>query len=330
MGLWFEHALLSEGWFRRVRIEVEDGVVRAIRAGSEPAPDDQRGGIAVPGLPNLHSHAFQRAMAGLAEVRGPASDSFWSWRELMYRFVGDLRPEDVEAIAAQAFVEMLESGFTRVGEFHYLHHAPDGAAYADRGEMATRIVAAAETSGIGLTLLPVFYAHGGFGAAAPLTDQKRFISSLDGYARLHEASRAAIRVLPDAVVGVAPHSLRAVTEDELRVVTGMSGPIHIHVAEQMKEVQDCLAWSGARPVEWLQGRFEVNDRWCLVHATHMTGGETAARSPGSARSPRPTWAMGCFPPPGSWPKAAPSGWVPIPTSVSTRPRSSACWNTANG
>jgi len=272
-GLWFEHALLAEGWADRVRVQVEDGVVRGLRADADPEAGDERGGIAAPGLPNLHSHAFQRAMAGLTEVRGPEGDSFWTWRELMYRFVGDLTPDDVEAIAAQAFLEMLETGFTRVGEFHYLHHRPDGGAYADVAEMAARIAAAAEAAGIGLTLLPVFYAHSGFGGAAPTDGQRRFVSNVDGYARLQEASHAAVRDLPDAVVGVAPHSLRAVTEHELRALTTFAGPIHIHIAEQVKEVDDCVAWSGARPVEWLQDRFGVDDRWCLVHATHVTDSE---------------------------------------------------------
>src|SRR3989344_2804346 len=166
-ALWFEHALLPDGWAERVRIETASGAISAIAAGADPQAGDARGGIAAPGLPNLHSHAFQRAMAGLTELRGPEGDSFWTWRELMYRFVADLTPDDVEAIAAQAFVEMLESGFTRVGEFHYLHHGPDGRPYADIGEMAVRIAAAAETTGIGLTLLPVFYAHSGFGGAPP-------------------------------------------------------------------------------------------------------------------------------------------------------------------
>jgi formiminoglutamate deiminase len=272
-GLWFEHALLADGWADRVRVEVAQGVIGALQADAEPEADDERGGIAVPGLPNLHSHAFQRAMAGLTEVRGPEGDSFWTWRELMYRFVGDLTPDDVEATAAQAFLEMLETGFTRVGEFHYLHHGPGGGAYADVAEMATRIAAAAADTGIGLTLLPVFYAHSGFGGAEPAPSQRRFANSVDGYVRLQEASRAAVRSLPDAVVGVAPHSLRAVTEDELRVMTTIDGPLHIHIAEQEKEVDDCIAWSGARPVEWLQDRFGVDDRWCLVHATHITEAE---------------------------------------------------------
>ena len=191
----------------------------------------------------------------------------------MYRFVGRLSPEDVEAIAAQAFAEMLEAGFTRVGEFHYLHHDLDGAAYADVGEMAARIAAAAETSGIGLTLLPVFYAHSGFGGAAPSDGQRRFVNDLEGFARIQAAARAAVRSLPDAVVGVAPHSLRAVTEAELAELTAMAGPVHIHIAEQVKEVDDCVAWSGARPVDWLMDRFAVDRRWCLVHATHMTADE---------------------------------------------------------
>lgn len=272
-ALWFQHAFLPSGWEADVRIEIRDGVISHAKAGARPQAGDVTGGIAIPGLPNLHSHAFQRAMAGLAEARGPGQDSFWSWRELMYRFVGQLSPDDVEAIAAQAFMEMLETGFTRVGEFHYLHHGPDGRPYQDVAEMATRIVAAADATGIALCLLPVFYAHSGFGGAAPTESQRRFVTDTDRYLRLHEATRAAAARLPDAVVGVAPHSLRAVTEAELRTVTRMAAPIHIHVAEQVKEVEDCLAWSGQRPVEWLQNRFDVDKTWCLVHATHVTDQE---------------------------------------------------------
>lgn len=272
-ALWFRHALLPAGWAADVRIEVRNGVISRVTAGAQPQAGDSTGGIAIPGLPNLHSHTFQRAMAGLAEARGPGQDSFWSWRELMYRFVGQLSPEDVEAIAAQAFIEMLEAGFTRVGEFHYLHHDPEGRPYEDLAEMATRIAAAADATGIALCLLPVFYAHSGFGAASPAESQRRFVNDTDRYMRLHEAARAAAAGLPDAVVGVAPHSLRAVTEDELRSVTKTAAPIHIHVAEQMKEVEDCLAWSGQRPVEWLQNRFNIDPTWCLVHATHVTDQE---------------------------------------------------------
>ncbi|HEY0647861.1 amidohydrolase family protein, partial [Phenylobacterium sp.] len=186
MSHWFETALLPEGWARGVRLVDEAGRIASVATGVAAEPGDARHVIGLPGMPNLHSHAFQRAMAGLTEVRGPEGDSFWTWRELMYRFVERLTPDDVEAIAAQAFAEMLEAGFTRVGEFHYLHHEADGAAFADPAEMAARIAAAAEATGIGLTLLPVFYAHSGFGGAPPTAGQRRFVNDLDGYARLLE------------------------------------------------------------------------------------------------------------------------------------------------
>lgn len=219
------------------------------------------------GMPNLHSHAFQRGIAGLTEKRGQTGDSFWTWRTLMYRFVELLTPDDLEAIAAQAYMEMLEAGFTHVGEFHYLHRDHDGRPYADPAEMSTRIIAAASDVGIGLTLLPVFYAHGGFGGAPVGAAQKRFTHTVDTYAKL-------LSILPGHV-GIAPHSLRAVTPDQLAAIIPLGkGPIHIHIAEQTKEVDDCLAWSGQRPVEWLLNHAAVDARWCLVHATHMTPNET--------------------------------------------------------
>jgi formiminoglutamate deiminase len=275
--LWFEQALLEDGWARDVRLSLAGGRIAAVETGAAAAPGDERGGIAVPGLGNLHSHAFQRGMAGLAETRGPAGDDFWTWREVMYRFLAALTPDQVQAIAAMAYVEMLEAGFTRVGEFHYLHHGPDGAPYADRAEMAARIAAAAGETGIGLTLLPVFYAHSGFGGAAPTPAQRRFAHDLDGFARLVEASRAICASLEGAVVGLAPHSLRAATPEELAALVPLAagGPIHIHIAEQVREVDDCLAWSGRRPVEWLLDAAPVDARWCLVHATHMSEAETA-------------------------------------------------------
>lgn len=274
--LWFGQALLEGGWAKDVRLTVTDGRVARVETGTARAPDDDAHAVAVPGMPNLHSHAFQRGMAGLAETRGPANDSFWTWREVMYRFVERLAPEDVAAIAAMAYAEMLEAGFTRVGEFHYLHHDPSGAPYADRAEMAARIAQAADETGIGLTLLPVFYAHSGFGGQAPKPGQRRFINDVDSYAALIDASRRATASLGDAVVGVAPHSLRAVTAQALAQVTTLSSPIHIHIAEQVREVEDCLAWSGQRPVEWLLDNAQVDARWCLVHATHMTECETLA------------------------------------------------------
>ncbi|MBX3484684.1 formimidoylglutamate deiminase [Phenylobacterium sp.] len=274
--LWFEHALLPTGWAERVRLTIDaDGVITTVQPDVDPRPADARHACAVPGLANLHSHAFQRAMAGLTETRGPAADDFWTWRAWMYRFLDRLTPDDVRVIAAQAYAEMLESGFTRVGEFHYLHHAPDGAAYAARAEMAAAIAAAAEETGAALTLLPVFYAHATFGGAPPLPGQRRFVCDVDGFGRLLEASAAIAGRLPDGRIGVAPHSLRAVTPDELAAVTAMTGgPVHIHAAEQVKEVDDCVAWSGRRPVEWLLDR-GLDARWCLIHATHLTADETA-------------------------------------------------------
>lgn len=276
--IWFESALLDAGWARDVRLTIVGGIISAIETGAERAAGETAHGPALPGMPNLHSHAFQRGMAGLAEVRGPSADSFWTWREVMYRFLERLGPDDVQAIAAQAYVEMLEAGFTRVGEFHYLHHDASGARFANPAEMATRIAAAAEETGLGLTLLPVFYAHAGFGGLAPTAGQARFVHDIDGFARLLEGSRRAVSHLPGAVVGLAPHSLRAVTPDELTALAALAGdrPIHIHIAEQMKEVDDCRAWSGARPIEWLLANVRVDAKWCLVHATHMTPEETLA------------------------------------------------------
>jgi formiminoglutamate deiminase len=275
-GLWFRTALLPEGWTGNVRLVLADGMIVSAESGARPEPEDERHAIGLPGLPNVHSHAFQRAMAGTAERRGAEGEDFWTWRAAMYRLAQHIGPDELEAIAALAFAEMLEAGFTRVGEFHYLHHAPDGSPYADVGQMASRIAAAAEASGIGLTLLPVFYAHSGFGGAPPAPEQRRFVCGLDLYERLLDASRAALTPIADAVVGVAPHSLRAATSEELTSVASLAGanPIHIHLAEQLREVEECVAWSGRRPVEQLLDHADVDGRWCAVHATHMTSEET--------------------------------------------------------
>jgi formimidoylglutamate deiminase len=268
-------ALTPAGWTRDVRLTIEDGTIAAVETGISARPSDDRHAIAIPALMNLHSHAFQRGMAGLAEVRGPGPDTFWTWRETMYRFALTMTPDDVEAVAAQAYVEMLESGFAAVAEFHYLHHAPDGAPFASPAELAARIVAAARETGLGLTLLPVFYAHATFGGAPPKPEQRRFICDLDAFAKLLEDCRR-IADRTDDRVGVAPHSLRAATPDELAAVIALApeGPIHIHVAEQVLEVEDCIAWSGARPARWLMDHADVGRRWCLIHATHLDAGET--------------------------------------------------------
>ena len=273
--LFLAHALLPEGWAQDVLLIVRDGWIEGVETGAAPPADAERLGVAVPGLPNVHSHAFQRGMAGLAERSGAEGDHFWTWREAMYRFLGRLGPEDVEAVAALAYMEMLERGFTSVAEFHYLHHAPDGRPYANPAELSERVAAAAAATGIGLTLLPVLYAHGGFGGAPPAPGQRRFVLDLDGFAALHAAAGRVVAGLPDARLGVAPHSLRAVTADELAALVAVAPgvPIHVHVAEQVREVEDCLAATGMRPVEWLLAHAPVDRHWCLVHATHVTGAE---------------------------------------------------------
>ncbi|MFD2263827.1 formimidoylglutamate deiminase [Lacibacterium aquatile] len=272
-----DHALLPGGWRRDVRLTTDAGRIASLQADASAEGATRLSGFALPGMPNLHSHAFQRGMAGLAERRGPANDSFWTWREVMYRFNGNLTPDDLEAIAAYAYLEMLEGGFTSVAEFHYLHHAIDGTPFADLGEMSGRILAAAKTVGIGVTLLPVFYNYSGFGGLAPVDGQRRFINAPDRYLQLVARAGELAKGQEGAIVGMAPHSLRAVTPETLTEIVrgGPGGPVHIHIAEQMKEVNDCIAWSGKRPVRWLLDNQRVDQRWCLVHATHLTDDEVA-------------------------------------------------------
>ncbi|MDA9533976.1 formimidoylglutamate deiminase [Bradyrhizobium sp. CCBAU 25338] len=276
--LHFASALLPSGWANDVQVVITAGAIAEVTPNVAPVAGDERHAIALPGLASLHSHAFQRGMAGLAELRGDSTDTFWTWRDTMYRFALAMTPDDVAAVATLLYVEMLEQGFTRVGEFHYLHHDRDGSPYADPAEMASRIALAAEASGIALTLLPSFYAHGSFGGAAPHAGQRRFICSVNQFAALMAASRKAISALPGANIGIAPHSLRAVTPNELTAIIPLAegGPVHIHAAEQVKEVEDCLAWSGQRPVQWLLEHAPIDQRWCLIHATHTTDGEVSA------------------------------------------------------
>ena len=276
----FDRVSTPDGWLAPGTVEIgADGRIAGVEAGNR---GERIGGIALPGMPNLHSHAFQRAMAGLTERAGPGEDSFWTWREVMYGFVDRLGPDDVEAIAAQLYCEMLKAGYTCVAEFHYLHHAPDGSPYDDLAEMAERVTAAAARTGIALTLLPVLYNAGGFGAAPIGGAQRRFANDADGLLRIVETMRRRHGENPDFRVGLAPHSLRAVEPESLaEALVGLDSldgeaPIHIHIAEQTREVEDSVAWSGRRPVELLLETHEVGPRWCLVHATHMTPDETRA------------------------------------------------------
>ena len=278
--LFAEHALLPTGWARDVLLQWNAaGQLSAVTPNaSAPAGTQRAAGPVLPGLPNLHSHAFQRAMGGLTEYRGAAQDSFWSWRELMYRFAGAITPEQLTAIATGLYVEMLEAGYTSVCEFHYLHHETDGRPYADDRELSLCLLRAAQNAGIGLTLLPVLYQTSGFGGTPPNAGQRRFIRHTDNMLALLQA----LKPLCDAQgarLGLAPHSLRAVPPEALReAVDGLTAldataPIHIHIAEQTGEVDACLAWSGQRPVQWLLNHAPVDARWCLVHATHMDADE---------------------------------------------------------
>lgn len=279
LRLHLEQALLPDGFHSNVALEIVGGVIIKVATDAAPLPDAERiPGLTLAGMPNLHSHAFQRGMAGLAERRGETADSFWTWREVMYRFLDRLDPDDVQAIAAQTFVEMIEGGFTALAEFHYLHHDRDGRPYQQIAAMAQAIAAAADEAGLGLTLLPVLYRFGNFGEAAPVHGQRRFINDRDRYQRLVEASEAAIGSLDDARIGLAPHSLRAVSTDDLAWLSALRPdcPLHIHVAEQMREVEDALSLTGRRPVELLLDHVALDRRWCLIHATHLTGEERDA------------------------------------------------------
>ncbi|MEL6234226.1 MAG: formimidoylglutamate deiminase [Pseudomonadota bacterium] len=275
------HALLPDGWAANVRVEIAaDGRVGAVAVGQPRAPGDMAlDALLLPAPTNLHSHTFQRAMAGLTERSAGGTDDFWSWRRLMYRFLDRMTPAHIDAVAAWAFVEMLEGGFAACAEFHYLHHQPGGGSYDDPAETGGRICAAARASGIGLTLLPVLYQRAGLDDAPVAGGQLRFGCDRDRFARLLDATRTHLQGdgADPVVLGVAPHSLRAVSPADVAWAAGLlpDGPLHIHVAEQMAEIAEVQAALGRRPVETLLD-LGVDARWCLIHATHMTGAETAA------------------------------------------------------
>ena len=272
-------ALLGDGWATNVAIVVDEaGRIERIERDAQDAPGERLAGAVIPAMPNLHSHAFQRAIAGRTGLPSPNhDDTFWTWRQAMYAAVDCLDADAFEAIAAQAYVEMAKAGYASVAEFHYVHHDPRGKPYADPAELAWRVVAAAQTAGVGLTLLPVFYAHGNFGGVASAPLQRRFIHSTYTFEKLFD-TLARKSQAEGYTLGVAPHSLRAVTPEELAKVVRLAAPaapVHIHAAEQTREVDDCYAWSRMRPVEWLLAHANVDERWCIVHATHMTDREVA-------------------------------------------------------
>jgi formimidoylglutamate deiminase len=277
--IWARQALIGERWAEDVAIAIDaDGRIASVVENAAPAGD--RFGAVLPAPANLHSHAFQRAMAGLTEQRSSAGrDSFWTWRRLMFRFLEALTPDHVEAITAFAQMEMLEAGYAAVAEFHYLHHQPDGAPYDELGEMSVRIVAAARETGIGLTLLPVLYEQAGCDGAPLGAGQIRFGNDIDRFAALLGRAEYSVAALAaDAGLGVAPHSLRAASRASLRATAELAAgrPLHMHLAEQTGEVDEVLAAYGQRPAEWLLAHHAVDEAWCLIHCTQMTPAETAA------------------------------------------------------
>ncbi|MEO3385561.1 formimidoylglutamate deiminase [Mesorhizobium sp. CAU 1741] len=275
--LWAAQALTQDGWQRGVRIDIgADGCIEAIAA--DTSPQGMRVGCLLPAPVNLHSHAFQRAMAGLTERRGPdPRDTFWTWRQLMFRFLDQLTPDDIEAIAALVQMEMLEAGYAAIAEFHYLHHQPGGSEYDNIAELAARTAAAAQKTGIGLTLLPVLYRYGGCDRRELKPGQVRFGNTQERFVRLVEGAQDALRMLPpDTRMGIAPHSLRAVQPDDLDFCRELAAgrPIHMHLAEQVEEVREVESMLGARPVTWLLDNANVDEKWCLIHCTQMLPEET--------------------------------------------------------
>ncbi|WP_171240136.1 formimidoylglutamate deiminase [Ruegeria sp. HKCCA5491] len=275
MSVHAKTALLGSDWVHDLWVKVENGRITQLQTGGAAKPDDVRVDVLLPALANLHSHAFQRAMAGMTEVRAAGRESFWTWRTLMYRFLDRLTPEQIQAIAALVYMEMQEAGYASVGEFHYVHNQPGGQPYDSPSELSQRIFAAASQTGIGLTHLPVLYIYGG-ARQEPLTGgQLRFGNSTNQFLKLVEDCQKALPHA-DSVIGVAPHSLRATTVQDIRAVLDErpTGPVHMHIAEQVQEVSAVEAALGDRPVNGLLNNFDVDSRWCLIHATHMTDEET--------------------------------------------------------
>ncbi|MEM8512911.1 formimidoylglutamate deiminase [Massilia sp. MP_M2] len=277
-ALFARHALLPQGWQRDVLLEWDSGGdLTQVAPGARPPLNVARAEYVLPGMVNLHSHAFQRALGGLTETGSEGPDSFWTWRDLMYRFAARITPEGIEAIAAQLFAECLRHGYTSVCEFHYLQRAVDGASYARPAETAERVAAAAQLAGMGVTLLPVLYSHAGFGAQPLTPGQARFRTDVDAVLGIVDAL-APLRG-GQFEVGAAPHSLRAAGIDAIRALAAglpAARPLHIHIAEQETEVAQCIAHTGQRPVQYLLDQIAPDARWCLVHATHLDAAEVTA------------------------------------------------------
>ncbi len=276
--IWANSALLAGGWSDSVQIAIDAGGNIASISPEMAYSDGDRVEILVPAIPNVHSHAHQRAMAGLGERAGDTPDSFWTWRQVMYHYLERIEPDHLFHIAAQLYLEMLKAGYGCVGEFQYLHHDLSGKAYDNRAEMSLQCLQAARQVGIGFTALPVLYRYGGFGSATALDAQKRFLNDADGFNEIVKTLQAAVVGDGNCAVGIAPHSLRAISRELLdEVIASLDGlaAIHVHVAEQTREVDDCLEWSGMRPVEWLLANFNIDKNWCLIHATHINDHETA-------------------------------------------------------
>lgn len=276
--LYVEKILLAEGWADNKTITIENGVITAISDGLVEGAEVAQGAV-IPGMVNCHSHAFQRAFAGFSEQGSEGQDSFWTWRKIMYQFLAKLTDVDAKVIAKQLYIEMLKMGYTRVAEFHYLHHGIDGSVYGDEGSglatMADAIFQAAQESGIGLTLLPVLYQYSGFGEQVANSGQKRFINSTVQFNQLVSDCFTLSKQYKNTNVGIAPHSLRAVDKVSLTQAVAhvrsldSQAPVHIHISEQQKEVDDCLNHYGKRPVQWLLDNVELDKHWCLIHATHI-------------------------------------------------------------
>jgi formiminoglutamate deiminase len=279
-AFFFKHLLQKDGWKSDIRVDVDDrGIITSIKSDENSKEAEIITGFALPGFQNAHSHAFQYAMAGLAEVHdiSHTSDDFWSWREAMYKLALQVTPDQMESIATMLYSEMARQGYTNVAEFHYVHHQKNGQPYDNLAEMGSRMIAAAQTAGINITLVPIFYQKGGFGQA-PNDRQRRFISKdIDTYLKLLSASEEACKNYNGANIAIGIHSMRGVEPKDIAEIAKNGPqdiPFHIHVSEQLKEIDDSIAYLGKRPVEWMLENVNMSNRFHLVHATHLTDQET--------------------------------------------------------